>query len=1308
LTDEKSGVKPLHLHSIESLLAELVGGGSVGVGKDGAAFSFKLPASRSVLAWYSKNRAKWAANLSLQDTEAIVDCVNLAASDNPAAAVLVNGPKRLFELRRVRAHRFAGIHVFGTTSEAPEDFDYQMRSGVTVFEGFNGAGKTSLLNAIVWCLTGLLLRPQRAPEKGDQEFDVDLIHDGSVEAATYRLAAVTPLPAASMGKLADGLVPADTWVELTFANEEGTLLAPIRRSFSRTNRGKLQEMVPDFTPLGLDAQALRIGTVIPALLPFSQVGSQSELGKAVAQLTGLAPLADLAKHVGKVKTRITGDLTKARQKEIEQIDERFKRAHEDLIALANLHPELALATEIPQPGGGEATETALSELTASLLDRKAAGLAAARSVLGQEFQPGEHVQDFERDVRDARVAVDGLANATSARRLSLLRKLPVEEREMARSLIEAVLRDAAVLLGMAKAPDKAARQRLYSSIAQWYVEHDQETPDLSACVVCGGSLLEALDPVTGQRVQQHLQDSMVEDASLLSQSLERWAAAATGKLSSALGETLAAELKRDLTETPYDLMRRALVDEVLVATAFQSALKPLVDLTKDACRERSAGAPGLVPSNLPDLKVSIPGMPELQQAVERLDRALRVADWGQENLKFMQDFSREVVGKTATDVAAEKSSILGRLADLERVIEDVAPLNAALKACERMTTDVAERRRVEDRLKAYGVAETALDECQKLGAMAEQQVAELQESLHSATEVWRKVIYQAGYPNANHDLTSTTMKTDGQVEFRIGSDGASAPAQHVANASALRATLIAFYLAYWEYLRQERGGLNLIVLDDPQELLDGDNKERLAKGLVQLVGLGAQPILTTHDNKFARHVVMECQGQVVEIDHREVHPATKKRPTLTTSPSVLGVERAKRSAVESDWTEPALAQEYVARCREFIEARLGDFFDDAGNPATAARSLKPTLGDFVNDLRGAVRNGSTELFKAKNVVALAKDAALEPKSAVYGLLNRAHHASRTSIQPTEVQVVLGDLERIFALVEGAHQDFRTFCRREFLKQPVANLVPLTIDSVGHFQVPVQPNLAAFVRGGAYGESQETELDALSSEWFADKAAFFLRTTNFGFSSTIQGIAIVEAAMSDVSDRSLVIARSGKTSFARRLYRTKTGGQVTLATETPDPRSGRSTLTFNAADVALHRVVGMFFHADIKPPQKAVGEAEQVDMDPLLKRIRSAYRVKEQSAVPLALEGQIALGGEALDLGALDRWYDHYVAVHLSDGTTLFKRVGNCLPGVLGHLRQFETIGGLGSSDVFAVGKDHQGIARVEHAVLILGVLYGDE
>lgn len=1305
MADDNSGVIPLHLHSIESLLAELIGGGAVGIGRDGESFALKLPASRSVLGWYAKNRLKWAANLSLQDAEAIVDSVAEAAPSKSTAAAVAKGPTPQYELRRIRAHRFAGVHLFGTAGEPPEDFDYSVTPGITVFEGFNGAGKTSLLNAIVWCLTGMLLRPQRAPEKGDQEFEFDLHHEGSVEVASYRLASVTPMPTASMGKLTEGYIPADTWVELTFVDADGRQVAPIRRSVSRTSKGKLQESAPNFAPLGLDSQTLRIGTVIPALLPFSQVGSQSELGKAVAQLTGLAPLADLAKHVGKVKARINGELTKAREREIEQLDERFKRSREDLVEVANQNAELDLHTDVPHPQDGEETEKRLKELKSDFIKRKSDGLAAARSVLGKDFHPEEHAEEFERDVRDARVAVDGLANTVSARRLSSLRKLPPEERLKARELIDASLEEAAVLLGLAKAPETAARQRLYSSIAQWYVEHDQEKPDLSSCAVCGGSLQDALDPVTGKRVQLHLRDAMTDDASLLSQTLERWAIAAAGTLAASLGETLAAEIKRDLTEEPFDLMSQALMDEVLGAAAFQGALRPLVGLTQEACDTARSRAPALAETRLLDLQEQLPEMHALQQAIARLDRALRVADWGDENFKFMQHFSSEVVGKTAANSSAVKTSILGRLAELEHVIDDVAPMNAALKACERMELDVAERRRVENRLKAYAEAEAGLTECFQLGTLAEQQVLELQESLHAATEIWRKMLYQAGYPNANHDLTATMMRTDGQVEFRIGSGGASAPVQRVANASALRATLIAFYFAYWDYLRKERGGLNLIVLDDPQELLDGDNKERLAKGVVHLVSHGAQPIIATHDNKFARHVVLECQAQAARVEHREVHPATRNRPRLTTSPSVLGVDRAKRAAMDSDWTDPSLAQDYAARCREFLEARLGDFFDDAGNPATTARNLKPTLGDFINDLRGAVRNGSTELFKAKNVVALAKDPGLEPKSAVYGLLNKAHHASRTSIQPQEVYAVSSDLERICGLVEEAHKDFRTFCRRDFLKQPPADLEPLSIEQIGQFKLPIQPNLAAFVRGGAYGESQETELEVLASNWFENKAAFFLRTTNFGFASTVQGVAIVEAVASDVSDRSLVIARSGKSSFARRLHRAKTGGLVTLATETPDPRSGRNTLTFNAADVALHKVVGMLFHADVKPAQKAVGEADQVDLGPLLNRIKSAYRVKEQSAVPLALEGQIALGGETLNLDELDRWYDHYAAVHLSDGTTLFKRVGKSLPSDLSHLRQFETIGGLGSSDVLVVGKDQPGIARVEHAVLILGVLY---
>ncbi|MFO6419256.1 AAA family ATPase [Hylemonella sp. W303a] len=1306
MVDDKSSVKPLHIHSIESLLTELIGGGAVGVGPIGETFSLPDAASRAVLGWYAKNRPKWASNVMLSDIEAIVASPSQALPKMASAAAPSTGPNTVFSLTRIQAHRFAGIHVFGTAKQAPEDFDFHVSTGVTLLEGFNGAGKTSLLNAIVWCLTGMLLRPQRAPEKGDYEFNFDLVHDGENEASNYKLSPVTPLPPASMVKLHNAAIPADTWVELTLLDANTGQLHQVRRTQNRTIRGKLEETPPNLTALGLDSQALRIGTVIPALLPFSQLGSQSELGKAVAQLTGLAPFTDLAKHVKKVRERLTGEETKARKKEIDQADEKFTRGLEDLATIATEHPELGITIEIPHPIDGKATETALKALREKLNGEKTSSLEAARNILGTDFKPEEQGQALERDVGDAKAAIENLKSTDSARRLSALRKLTPEEKADARKLIDDALSQAQVLLDLLKSPEKAARQRIYAAVAQWYVDNDVKQPDLSSCAVCGGSLVGALDPVTGHSVQNHLSEALKEDPTLLSQTVDRWSSSAAANFASALGETLSGELKRDLSEKPFDLMRTALVNETLTASAFQGPLLPLVRLAAKACDDKRDNAPSLTPSTLLELPQRLPNMAILQRAIVRLDTALRTSDWGAANGAWLHEFTQDVVGMATQEVPMASTSLRGRLADLEKLIENVEPLNVALRACDRLDADVNERRTVETRLKAYDVADVALAECFKLGSFAEQQVEGLQAALHTVTEDWRKVIYQAGYPNANHDLKATSMKPDGQVEFRIGSDGASAPAQHVANASALRATLIAFYLAYWQYMRKERGGLDLIVLDDPQELLDGDNKERLAKGLIQLVGQGAQPILTTHDSKFAGHVVRACQGASAAIEHRDVHPPTRQRPTLTTAPSVLGVIQAKKAAVDSQWAVPSVAQEYAAKCREFIEARLGDFFDDVGTPASTSHNLKPTLGDFANDLRSAVRRGSTELFKAKHIVALAKEPGLEPKSSTYALLNNAHHHNKTSITPTQVSLELQNLERLCELVELAHQDFRTFCRREFLKTSEVTLEPLSHEPLPKFNLPIQPNLAAFVLGSAYGDSQETELETLSSEWFDDKVAFFLRTTNFGFASTVQSVAIVKAAAGDAPDRSLVIARRERTNFARRLHRSKHSSFIGLATETPDPRSGRNTVTFSASEVALHQVVGILFHVDTKPPQQSHGEADQVDLASLLKRIKSAYRVKEESAVPLALEGQIALGGEILDLSTLDRWIDHYVALRLSDGTMLFKRVGKALPGDLQHLRQFETIGGLGVSDVLAIGKPHPGMVQVESAVLILGVLYG--
>jgi len=50
-----------------------------------------------------------------------------------------------------------------------------------------------------------------------------------------------------------------------------------------------------------------------------------------------------------------------------------------------------------------------------------------------------------------------------------------------------------------------------------------------------------------------------------------------------------------------------------------------------------------------------------------------------------------------------------------------------------------------------------------------------------------------------------------------------------------------------------------------------------------------------------------------------------------------------------------------------------------------------------------------------------------------------------------------------------------------------------------------------------------------------------------------------------------------------------------------------------------------------------------------------------------------------------------------DGSSILKRVGKALSSEFSHLWQFESIGGLGSSQVISVGKPHKGFRSVTNA-----------
>ena len=104
--------------------------------------------------------------------------------------------------------------------------------------------------------------------------------------------------------------------------------------------------------------------MMPALLPLIKVGSESELGRAVSQLTGLSALVDLAEHVRRAKTRIDKESVKAKKSDRDQRpDVDYGVAKTDLEKILLEHPVLNPSLSIPGPSDDKTIEEALDGIT---------------------------------------------------------------------------------------------------------------------------------------------------------------------------------------------------------------------------------------------------------------------------------------------------------------------------------------------------------------------------------------------------------------------------------------------------------------------------------------------------------------------------------------------------------------------------------------------------------------------------------------------------------------------------------------------------------------------------------------------------------------------------------------------------------------------------------------------------------------------------------------------------------------------------------------------------------------------------------
>jgi hypothetical protein len=763
----ESTARSLHLHTLDSLLADLVSGRAVVVGEE-TSFALADERTRSALQWYrARGAVNWIANVSAAHGQQLVDAIlNEPPVLEPLTERPANANNRQLTLVKLEAHRFAGLHTFGTPTSPPKNYVHEVSAPLTLYEGLNGSGKTSLANAIIWALTGQILRPQREPEKANEEFECWVTSpDGSEELTTHRLTPVTPMPDVAQYRPEQSWVPADTWVELTFMDEDGTVLPPIRRSQRRTMQGRLDEMVPDLSALGLDPIAVRIGTVMPGLLPLIKIGHESELSRAVAELTGLSALTDLAGHAQRAKSKIQKEFIKVKIAECGQVDRAYETAEEDLESELERHPSLIPPRSVPAPSDDPSIEGALEEITQHFEFMKAAAYQSVRNILGEGFDPtdAKRCGDLEKSIRPALNDVSQPQRLSSIARLRGFRDLTDQQILAAEAKLADILREAKALEDLAKDPSSAARSRLYAQIAAWINDHPDRARSEDLCVVCGGSLIDAVDPISGKPVKAHIYDAK-DNPTLLAQTLRRWSTASLGELTRCSPQPLQAELTLDLPAHPCDLIHEALINELFGLPSFSGELAELRHETAKALEDVAKEKPALAVAATISLPV---GCEALADALRRLDLALRFARWRHSSDAFVRKIFESVLGRRAKEGAAsEEVTLVGKLLSLEAMVARAEPITKAHVICDRLKGEIKRRREAQKRIREYETASLALTNLMELGRLADQQVEQLRSTLRTDAAKWRSRIYLSSFPSTAHVLVDTPHGEEGPVGSR--------------------------------------------------------------------------------------------------------------------------------------------------------------------------------------------------------------------------------------------------------------------------------------------------------------------------------------------------------------------------------------------------------------------------------------------------------------------------------------------------------------------------------------------------------------
>jgi hypothetical protein len=1194
--------------------------------------------------------------------------------------------RQSWRLDRVEAFGFGGLTSFGG-----KPFDLYIGGNNWCLEGQNGSGKTSLVSAILWALTGKRIREHEGPvvERGERE---DVESDTGKKVGTWPPLAAYPTAIVDLGK------QADVWVRLTFKAVDGDTVTAYRRMVSPPfGTPQIEERIDSRLKAAL--RLAEIGVLMPARLAKIGFGKDSlTLYEAVKQLTGLDQLSDIAEGCSAFGAGNRKFMKYAKDQGIEK----YERWFNDSIASAK---ELADEFDFKLP---ETIE--LGEEDADKALREAAKSASESA--------GKHLETLKTEMSTA-INIATVEGRNKVKIAVFTARGFVTQGAKGIPLFQTwkALTDAATDADFANLPTilKTAKTDLDEGL-EW---NDRQIAD-------GKLRLKALAARTFVPVKDADADCPLctspldnEGKRALAVELEEL------KTNADAAEREIADVCRSIqegvtTEIPLAIRNsRAMLDEMDPAEAYAVAMQEKFVLN-EPFSDVLTGLAAFAKTRIDHQKDALPrftysefrtaeGEPEsatkLRREIHALERLIALVTWWRTARPAFADAWSALIGKKQVDGTFPPDSLEGKLAVLEQALAHARPLDELSKHLTSAATAAATWVQIDTVQKTREAIKEALEPLKALRVLV-------------ATETASSIATLSGTINAIcgriclRERLAYEEAVIGRKEVSVAgsfSSGMRINAALVANTSWLRAILWSFVLALREETLKALGfnPMPLVVLDDPQGTFDPRNKRKWAQELVRSANmpttdlLSSQLVVTTHERSFYQMM----------IDHEKF---------VAQQGLIGGVNRASGVATVANGGElqrvydeaktnnnDTKAREYIRKVRIYCEDLIKFMLRGVSNHVPDM-----TLNRLKEELK-KLRESHVAPFDRKAFEALIK--ALHESQKPMQYINDSHHKDDATFGVAEADTVKKYWDKF--LLDKIHTAFGVFDTFElYTGEPrtfpwAKNVVEFPDGHKGKVRESEMHQTGVAASAKTDGRAGDGILAV--KEWntgdkivLSNHEVFQLAAGTLDPVASIGDLLIV-SNYAKINLRNLVVTIWGSSLLARRFNKPENHSEIVVLT---GQSVGPSTLVqpvIVQPDSDFRKIVGTLFTSHLLPVPPIDPDREFVSVpDPniLDKTLKGArlLKVEGRSAEPIALEGQFLITRDKPVKGAAITSLDGRLVVGIDeDGTRYFKRL-RCHEKIV--VLESLNPDGLTGAEVLSCDGSYS-LPKITEALEVIGVLF---